>query len=207
MDLTSTIEADSTQVNADDLAGPRVVTITGVNKGTADQPVNIELAEFPGRSYRPCKSMRRVLVFAWGADASNYIGRRMEIYNDRTVKWGGQAVGGIRIKRLSHIDKKLTLALTETRGKRAPFTVDPLPDAPPPPAPKPPSSDKIIAAFDSLGVTVEQLETRIGATHDMWTGEHITSLAALGKAIKAGETTVFEEFEPQQGELTTEADQ
>ncbi len=130
MDLTNTIEADSTQVNADDLAGPRIVTITGVNKGTADQPVNIELAEFPGKSYRPCKSMRRVLVHCWGADASTYIGRRLEIYNDHTVRWGGQAVGGVRIKALSHISKSVTLALTETRGKKAPYKVDPLPDAP-----------------------------------------------------------------------------
>lgn len=131
MDITSTIEADSTQVNADDLTGTsRTVTISGVNKGTADQPVNIELVEFPGRAYRPCKSMRRVLVAAWGPDASNYIGRRMTLFNDQTVKWGGQAVGGIRISALSHIDKPLDLALTETRGKRKRHHVEPLPDAP-----------------------------------------------------------------------------
>lgn len=198
MDLTSTIEADSTQVNADDLAGPRVVTITGVSKGTADQPVNIELSEFPGKAYRPCKSMRRVLVFAWGADASQYIGRRMEIYNDRSVKWGGVAVGGIRIKALSHIDKKLTLALMETRGKRAPYVVEPLKDAPPP-TPRTPTAAGIIAAFDSLGVTVEQLEARVNATHDAWTPAHLDTLAALGKAIKAKETTVAAEF-PGEGE-------
>lgn len=131
MDLTSTIEADSTQVNADDLTGgDRTVTITGVKKGTADQPVDIELAEFPGRVYRPCKSMRRVLVAAWGADAGTYIGRRVTLYNDPTVRWGGQTVGGIRIRALSHIDQRMTLALTVTRGRRAPFTIEPLPDAP-----------------------------------------------------------------------------
>ena len=131
MDISSTIEADSTQVNADDLTGsPRTVTITGVSKGTADQPVNIELAEFPGRSYRPCKSMRRVLVLAWGKDASVYVGRRMTLFNDQSVKWGGQEVGGVRIKALSHIGQRITLALTVTRGKRAPYVVEPLPDAP-----------------------------------------------------------------------------
>ena len=131
MDLTSTIEADSTQVNADDLTGgDRTVTITGVKKGTADQPVDIELAEFPGRVYRPCKSMRRVLVAAWGADAGTYIGRRVTLYNDPTVRWGGQTVGGIRIRALSHIDQRMTLALTVTRGRRAPFTIEPLSDAP-----------------------------------------------------------------------------
>ena len=129
MDISRTIEADSSQVNADDLtAEPRVVTITAVTKGTADQPVNIELAEFPGRAYRPCKSMRRVIVHAWGPDASTYIGRKLAIYNDREVRWGGQAVGGVRIKAMSHIDKPVTVALTVTRGKRAPFTVEPLPE-------------------------------------------------------------------------------
>lgn len=131
MDISATIEADSTQVNADDLTGsPRTVTITGVNKGTADQPVNIELAEFPGRAYRPCKSMRRVLVLAWGKDASAYVGRRMTLFNDQSVKWGGQEVGGVRIKALSHIPQRITVALTVTRGKRAPYVVDPLPDEP-----------------------------------------------------------------------------
>ncbi|MCH5645128.1 hypothetical protein [Gordonia sp. ABSL49_1] len=141
-DITQTIEADSTQVNADELTEtPRVVTITGVGKGTADQPVNIELAEFPGKAYRPCKSMRRVLVNAWGADASAYVGRRMAIFNDRSVRWGGQAVGGVRIKALSHIDQPITLALTVTRGKRAPYRVEPLPDEP--------AVSKIPASFDA----------------------------------------------------------
>lgn len=127
MDISKTIEADSTQINADDLTGgARTVTITGVTKGTADQPVNIEVAEFPGRAYRPGKSMRRIIVAAWGSESADYIGRRMTLFNDPTVRWGGQPVGGIRISAMSHIDKKLTVQLTITRGKRAPHTVEPL---------------------------------------------------------------------------------
>lgn len=208
MDITKTIEADSTQVNADELTTtPIVVTITGVNKGTADQPVNIELAEFPGKAYRPCKSMRRVLVRAWGPDASKYIGRRLAIFNDTTVKWGGQAVGGVRIKAMSHIDSRITMALTETRGQRKPYTVDPLPDEPPPPSPKAPTAQGVIKAFESIGVTVQQLELKVGCDHEKWTAEDVASLAAVGKAIKDGTSTVYEEFEqaaepgPQQGEL------
>ena len=131
MDILSTIQADSTQINADDLAQPITVTITGIEKGTPDQPVNILLAEFPDRAYRPCKSMRRVLVQAWGADASAYIGRRITLFNDPTVKWGGAAVGGVRISHLSDIGKRLQIALTTTRGQRKPFVVDPLPSMPP----------------------------------------------------------------------------
>lgn len=127
MDISGTIEPNSEQVNAEDLlAGPVTVTITGVEKGTADQPVFIRLQEYPGRTFRPAKSMRRILVAAWGSEAASYVGRRMTIYNDPTVKWGGQAVGGVRISALSDITAPLTVALTVTRGKRAPFTVAPL---------------------------------------------------------------------------------
>ena len=35
-------------------------------------------------------------------------------------------VGGIRVSHMSHLDKRLVIALTTTRGKRAPFTVEPL---------------------------------------------------------------------------------
>lgn len=136
MDLTRTIEADSTQVNADDLtAGGRTITITDVTAGTTEQPVYIHSAEFPDKTFRPNKSMRRVLVEAWGPQASDYIGRRVTIYRDPSVKWAGQEVGGVRISHLSHIDGPLRLQLTTTRGKRAPFTVDPLPDAPAPAGP------------------------------------------------------------------------
>ena len=70
MDLTDTIVPDSTQINADDLiASPITVTIESVSAGNAEQPVNINTIETPGRAYRPSKSMRRVLVAAWGTSA------------------------------------------------------------------------------------------------------------------------------------------
>lgn len=127
MDITSTTTPDSTQVNAEDLlTGPRVVTITGVRAGTSEQPVNIDLAEFPGRAYRPSKTMRRVLVALWGPEASAYVGRRLRIYRDPDVRFGKDVVGGIKIAAMSHIDKPVTVALTVTRGRRAPHTVEPL---------------------------------------------------------------------------------
>jgi len=109
---------------------PRTFTIAEVRKGpSAEQPVEIAMDEFE-RPWRPAKSMRRILVAAWGADASQYVGKRVSLFGDPTVKWAGQAVGGIRVKALSHIDGPLTVALTVTRGKRAPFVVEPLKGAP-----------------------------------------------------------------------------
>lgn len=130
MDISRTIEADSTQVNAVDLTGSsRIVTITGVSKGPdSKQPVNLELAEFPGRSYRPCKSMRRVLVHAWGPDAQSYIGRRMRLYNDESVKWAGKAVGGIRINGLSDIAAGFQRTLQESQKSYVTYAIEKLPD-------------------------------------------------------------------------------
>jgi hypothetical protein len=135
MDITETIAPKSDQLNAEDLlTGPRTVTVAEVRRGSAEQPVEIVTEEFgPGRPFKPSKTCRRVLVAAWGAEASAYVGRRMTLYRDPSIKFGGMDVGGIRISHMSHIAKKMTLALTVTRGKRAPSIVEPLPDNPTPP--------------------------------------------------------------------------
>lgn len=159
MDITDTVIPNSQQVNAEDLLpGPRTVQIAQVERGTSEQPVFIHLAEFPGRTYRPGKSMRRVLISAWGAEASVYVGRRLTLYNDTTIKFGKDVTGGIRISHMSHIEKPLQVALTVTRGKRAPFTVQPLPDAP-----APAQRDRVTPALEAIRTT-----TTIDALDAVW---------------------------------------
>ncbi|HKY58343.1 MAG TPA: hypothetical protein VJL80_09920 [Aeromicrobium sp.] len=127
MDLTDSIAPKSDQLNAEDLlSGPRTFTIAEVREGSAEQPVNVHLVEFPGRPFRPSKTVRRIMVAAWGKDSSAYVGRRMTLFRDPAVRFGGQDVGGIRVSHMSHIEKRLTIALTVTRGKRAPYVVEPL---------------------------------------------------------------------------------
>ena len=138
MDISQTTAPKSDQQNFDDyLSGPKTVTVSEVKAGSAEQPVEIHLVEFPGRPFKPSKTVRRILVAAWGAEASAYAGRRMTLYGDPAVRFGGAVVGGIRISHLSHIDKRLTLSLTTTRGKRAPYVVEPLKDEAPAPAANP----------------------------------------------------------------------
>lgn len=133
-DLSDTIAANSDQLNADDLmAGPKTFTITDVSKGTDEQKVFIHLAELPGKTYRPSKTMRRLLVAAWGGKGSTYVGRRVTLYRDPAVLFGGKSVGGIKISHASHLERPITAMLNETRGKKVPYTVDPLPDAAPEP--------------------------------------------------------------------------
>lgn len=127
MNLNSTIIPKSDQLNADDLiGGPRTIKITAVKSGNAEQPVSINYENDNGRPYKPCKSMRRVLVSMWGADGLAYVGRRLTIYRDVNVSWGGEPVGGIRISHASDINEPVQIALTASRGKRKPFCVEPL---------------------------------------------------------------------------------
>ncbi len=125
MNLAETIIPKSDQLNADDLiTGTITVKITAV-KGSNEpqQPVSIHYEGDNGKPYKPCKSMRRVLVSAWGANGGDYVGKSMTLYRDNSVAFGGIQVGGIRISHLSHIEQDLTLALTVSRASRKPYLV------------------------------------------------------------------------------------
>ena len=135
-DLACTIIPKSDQINADDLiTGPRTITITRVSAdpGSAEQPIAVHFEGDGGKPYKPCKSMRRVMVAIWGPDGATYAGRSLTLYRDPKVMFGGMAVGGIRISHMSHLDSEMTIALTATKARRAPFTVRPLANAPRPP--------------------------------------------------------------------------
>lgn len=133
MDLTQSIAPKSDQLNAEDLlSGPRTFTIAEVRKGSDEQPVDVHLVEHPGRPFKPSKTVRRLMVAAWGVDSATYTGQRMTLYRDPAVKFGGMDVGGIRVSHMSGIDKPLKVALTVSRGKRAPYVVQPLSDTPTP---------------------------------------------------------------------------
>lgn len=127
MDISETLAAKSDQQNYDDyLIGPRTVTITAVHVVQGEQPVVVELAEYPGRPFKPNKSMRRVLAKAWGPDSDVWVGRGLTLFGNPSVSYGGKAVGGIEIAAMSHIDKPLSLPLTVRRGQKSAFTVQPL---------------------------------------------------------------------------------
>lgn len=121
VDISRTIIPKSDQLNADQLlAGPITVTITHVTMvGGDEQPVSVHYEGENGRPYKPCKTMRKLLVHAWGADASKWGGRCMTLFNEPEIKFGGEVVGGIRISHLSDIPSDIRVSLTSTRGKKA----------------------------------------------------------------------------------------
>lgn len=129
LDISKTTKPKSDQLNYDDLIGGKkmVIKVTKVSiMGEPDQPIAINFEGDNGKPYKPCKSMRRVLVNIWGSDGNQYIGRRMTLFGDPNVVFGGAKVGGIRISHLSDMKDTVTMALTATRASRKPYTVQPL---------------------------------------------------------------------------------
>ena len=164
--LRDTIVPKSDRINADNLiAGPETFKITGVKRGDADSPIRVEIeGSLP---WFPCKSMRRVLITAWGDDGREWVGRSLTLYTDPEVKFGGVKVGGLRISHMSDIDRDIAINLTTTRGKRAAFTVKKLSAPVEPKYPDELFGERLpamLAQINSGKMTVEQVIERCSKT-------------------------------------------
>ncbi|MFH1744201.1 MAG: hypothetical protein ABIH23_34805 [bacterium] len=124
-EVLASIVPKSDQLNADDLlTGPITVTITKVSRGDREQPIIVEIEGH--RPYKPCKTMRRVLIASYTDDPHHWVGQQMTLYCDPNVTWAGVKVGGIRISHLSGLKEPKTFLLTQTRGKKSEVTIFPL---------------------------------------------------------------------------------
>lgn len=168
IDVSSTIQANSQQMNADDIIGkPITVKITKVSLLAGDQPISIHYEGDDGKPWKPCKSMRRVLVGVWGSDGNAYVGRSLTLYRDDTVTFGGQAVGGIRISHMSHIEQAITMSLTATKKSKKPFTVKPLKTAPAISAPALDYTNPLFAIGDKMAAKgVQEYAKWLGTLSD-----------------------------------------
>lgn len=156
MDITDALAPKSDQLDAVELVSPRTFTIdTGSRLGKRDgwTVAEIKLVGFD-RVWRPSKGMLDVLAKCWGTDAREWVGRSVTLYNDTSVMFGKENTGGIRISHLSHIDGTQKLSIRASgAGRKKPWTVQPLADAP---APAPPVDvatetdvDKLRAAWQA----------------------------------------------------------
>ena len=152
VDMSKTVDPKSDQMNADDLiAGPRTIKITKVTaSSTPEQSVSVHYEGDNGKPYKPCKSMRRVLIAIWGAKASGYVGKRLTLYRDEAVKFGGIECGGIRISH-ADIEADITIAITESRARRKPTIIRKL--APEKVAPAVPLRKQLSDACKAAGIT------------------------------------------------------
>lgn len=178
-DLRATIIPRSDQLNSEQLlGGPMILTVTDVRAGGGeDQPVSIYYEADPGRPYKPCKTMRKVLILAWGPDGTKWVGKSMELYCDPSVKFGGEMVGGIRISRLTDIEKAIKVSLTATKGRKAMHEIGLLQMT------TPPLGADVINAFAALGVTTAQIAVHLGREPN---AQDTKALKAWYRDLKAG---------------------
>jgi len=188
MDMTESIRPKSDQLDADELlSGPRTFTITEVREGpSAEQPFNFMLAEHP-KPWRPCKTVRKLIVAAWGPETTVYHGRRITLVRDPAVTWAGEAVGGIRVSHMSHMKdgKPLRVSVQETSRTKTSIVVQPLEDAP---APQP---TRDFEAEVSLAETVD-------ACRALW--QSAEQAGALTDELKAAITGRVDELKASEDE-------
>lgn len=129
LDLSGTIKAKSDQLNADDfMQGDKLVQVEGVNL-TKDpqQPVHIYYYGCEGKPFKPCLTVRRILIKLWGGDGDQWAGKWMNLYVDQSVSFGKQKnIGGIRVNAVSHIPSVATISLSIRRGVKQHYQVHPI---------------------------------------------------------------------------------
>lgn len=187
-DVLATLAPKSDQLNADDLIDRPPITITIIQARVVGldpnkQPWAITFTGIPGidgnaRPWKPCKTVRRLMVAAWGTKLKEWRGRRVTIYRDPEVNspTGQKRVGGIRVSHLSHLpnDRPLTVSLTVTQGTKGAFTVQPIQSAAP-------FFDRLMALVNAGTVTKPQVHAALGGRKaaDVPESEHAAILQRL----------------------------
>jgi len=166
-DLSSTVIAKSDQLNADDLVEQITITVTRVDKvSSKDQPVLIHSA---GRQpFKPCLTMRRMLISAWGKYKDEWVGRSMVVFCDPEVMWAGKEHGGIRVSHVSHISEPVSKMLAVTRGRKKLFTLLPL----------------VVEVVDHTEIILKFTDADQKAQDEMWPTLHPDQQAAINEAFK-----------------------
>jgi hypothetical protein len=195
--LSDTIVPKSDQLNADQLlAGEMTITVTSVTRGnSAEQPIIIGYQGDNGRPYKPCKSMRKIIIFAWGENGNDWIGRSMTLYNKQDVKWAGVEVGGIRISAMSHIQSDIKISVAATKGKKEAYLIKKLATvAAKQQQQKQQNPAKTLAeriagifpAFAALSVTADMIVARLGHGIDTVNEIELDELKLIYSDIKSG---------------------
>lgn len=114
----------SDQMNADDFIVPIIFNVEKVEQHNVDgvKKIWLYLEGMGNRPFKMSLGMARGLVGAWGDDDDQWVGRLIQLYCEPTVKWGGNAVGGIRISAVSHIQNPFRFNLRLNRTQRAVIT-------------------------------------------------------------------------------------
>lgn len=202
LDINHTLVTKSDQLNADDIVSkPIVVQVTRVTIDSSEQPVSVHISG-GYQPWKPCKTMRRVLAAAWGAeDANVWIGRWLRLYRDPAVRFGAGAVGGIRLEAMSHIRAPIEVNLNSSKGKKALYKIAILT---PPVASPPMSLDDFkkwcTYAISKQGWTKEQVTAAMGGQPSEVPPEKRAELAALFSRPPVIEPPIDPADAPQHGD-------
>lgn len=182
-DIGFALEAKSDQLNYDDIADTEIVIkIAEVRVRKGDQPVWVYFHGCNNRPWKPSKGMLRLIATAWGRDSSQWVGKSVKLYGDKSVKWAGKEIGGIRIRALSHISTSgISAMLTVARGKRNEFRVQYL-DMSRPAYPQDKFNNALPAMVEQISsgkMSIEQVVAKCQQTGDLTTEQ----LSALEGAI------------------------
>lgn len=180
--LRDTIAVKGEQLNSDELlGGDRTIRVITVSRGNAEQPLVIDYEGGAGKPFKPCKTVRKILVAGWGEDGNLWKGRSMTLFNDPEVICAGIKVGGIRVKAMTDIGNGLEVSLTTKKGKKSPFIIKPLTVA----AAKPDAKAIAIAA----GVAAS--EQGIDALNEWWRQYEAPEKAKARAALEATYNELF----------------
>lgn len=173
MDITDALAPNSDQLDAIELVTPRTFTVAAGGRLALRDGKTVAEIPFEGfpRVWRPSKGMLDVLAKCWGADAKQWVGRRVTLYNDTDVMFGKDRVGGVRVSHLSHIDGTQTVPIRSSGRGRSPkpWKVEPLPDA------APVDASQIDAALTAItnATTTSQLDKITTHATNIGIHEHI----------------------------------
>jgi len=168
-DLSQALKTNKTdQLNADDLLlGPRTIKIREIkvvfDKQTGETKYWVYFEGDDNNPWKPCLGMRRCLGIAWGHESDNYVGRQVTLFNNPSVRFGKDVLGGIQVSHVSDIEKPVSFPMLVQR-KKILFTIQPLITKP-----------KAILTPEEL----EEWKAKIDET------KTVAALGELSKAIKA----------------------
>ena len=98
--------------NEDFAAGSRVFTISHLTEGKEQVPYDIHFSDGEGRCWRPSNGMLELLWHIWGDDSTVWAGRRVELFQDATVKqrdWMAELVlAGDNLEAVASLGKAAT---------------------------------------------------------------------------------------------------
>lgn len=207
-DVSATLISKTDQLNAVDVREPITFTVTSVRvKKGDDQPLEIHHDLDPSRCFRPCRTVRRVIATLWGVDSTAWVGRRMTVYSDPAVSFGGIKTGGLRVSAMSHIgNRPATVRVVLTRGKYGEVVVQPLPDVVAKVAQnKPNPTEAAIGYWTKQGLTIDELQALVGCEVGAWGDSELAQLRGWYERISAKTATIDDMRAPRSSDEVPDA--